>query len=107
MKRIISYSLWGNEPMYTIGAIRNAEMSPKVFPEWTCRFYLGSDVSIDIVNKLKSFGHTEVFVMENKPNDWQGMFWRFYPINTEEDIDIMISRDTDSRLSNREALAVE
>jgi hypothetical protein len=36
--------------------------------------------------------------------DWTGMFWRFYAC---EDSDIMLSRDTDSRLSNREKLSVD
>jgi hypothetical protein len=36
--------------------------------------------------------------------DWNGMFWRFYAC---EDADVMISRDTDSRLSVREKLAVD
>jgi hypothetical protein len=34
------------------------------------------------------------------------MFWRFYPAS-EEDVDVMISRDCDSRLSIRERFAVE
>ena len=34
------------------------------------------------------------------------MFWRFEPAG-EEDVDVMISRDTDSRLNLREKFAVE
>ena len=42
--------------------------------------------------------------MMDVEGDWTGMFWRFYAC---EDSDIMLSRDTDSRLSNREKLAVD
>jgi hypothetical protein len=42
--------------------------------------------------------------MMDVDGDWTGMFWRFYAC---EDSDIILSRDTDSRLSNREKLAVD
>ena len=105
MKKIISFSLWGNDPKYTIGAIRNAELSPTIYPDWICRFYIGKSTSNEIVNKLKSFEHVEVIEMDID-GDWTGMFWRFYPAS-EEDVDVMISRDCDSRLSEREKLAVD
>ena len=70
-KKIISYSLWGNEPMYTIGAIRNAELAKEIYPDWVCRFYIGDDVEDGIVGKLKSFDNIEVIKMPHKYNDWQ------------------------------------
>ena len=103
MKKIISFSLWGDNPKYTIGAIRNAELTPIIFPNWVSRFYCGKSVPEDIIEKLKSLPHTEVIIMD-EDGDWTGMFWRFYAC---EDSDIMLSRDTDSRLSNREKLAVD
>ena len=105
-KNIISFSLWGNEPMYTIGAIRNAELAETVYPGWICRFYIGDDVAEDIVDKLKSFDNTEVIVMKDEENDWQGMFWRFYAVSNENDVEYVIFRDTDSRLTMREYEAV-
>jgi hypothetical protein len=103
MKNIISFSLWGANPKYTIGAIRNAELTPIIFPGWVSRFYCGKSVPEDIIKKLKSLPHTEIIIMD-EDGDWTGMFWRFYAC---EDSDIMISRDTDSRLSSREKLAVD
>jgi len=105
-KNIISFSLWGNEPMYTIGAIRNAELAETVYPDWICRFYIGDDVAEDIVDKLKSFDNTEVIVMKDEENDWQGTLWRFNAITSNDDADYVIFRDTDSRLSDREFEAV-
>jgi hypothetical protein len=106
-KKIISYSLWGNLPIYTIGAIRNAELAKEIYPDWICRFYIGDDVSDDIVSQLDDFDNTEVIIMEHKENDWQGMFWRFYAVNANDDVDYVIFRDTDSRLSVREREAVK
>ena len=103
MKKIISFSLWGDNPKYTIGAIRNAELTPIIYPGWVSRFYCGESVPTDIIKTLISLPNTEV-VMMDVDGDWTGMFWRFYAC---EDSDIMLSRDTDSRLSNREKLAVD
>jgi hypothetical protein len=105
MKKIISFSLWGNDSKYTIGAIRNAELSPSVYPGWICRFYVGKSTDYKIKEKLKQFSHVEVLEI-NEEGDWTGMFWRFYPAS-EEDVAVMISRDCDSRLSEREKLAVD
>lgn len=103
MKKIISFSLWGNNPKYTIGAIRNAELTPLIYPDWIARFYCGRSVPLEIIEKLKSFPHCEVILMEEDGN-WEGMFWRFYACG---DADVMLSRDTDSRLNMREKFAVD
>ena len=34
MKRVISYSLWGDNPTYLIGAIKNAEMAQEFYPDF-------------------------------------------------------------------------
>lgn len=101
MTKIISFSLWGQDPKYTIGAIRNAEVAPEIYPGWTCRFYTGEDVTDEIKSKLLDL---ESEVIEMGGADWNGMFWRFF---AAENADIMISRDTDSRLSLRERAAVD
>jgi hypothetical protein len=105
VKKIISFSLWGDNPIYTIGAIKNTDLAKEIYPDWTCRFYVGKSVPIEIIDSLIKRDNAEVFVM-NEGGDWTGMFWRFYPAS-EADVDVMVSRDTDSRLSLREKVAVE
>jgi len=104
MKKIISFSLWGDNPIYTQGAIRNAELAKEVYPDWICRYYVGKSTPNNITEKLKHFDNTEVIEMDND-GDWTGMFWRFYPAG-ENDVDVVIIRDCDSRLNNRERDAV-
>lgn len=101
MTKIIAFSLWGKDPKYTIGAVRNAELSKDIYPGWICRFYTGKDVPEDIENKLLDNG-AEVCRMDGA--DWNGMFWRFFAADSN---DVMISRDTDSRLGLREKAAVD
>ena len=105
MKKVIAFSLWGNNPKYTIGALRNAELSPTIYPGWICRFYIGKDVPWDIVTELSRHKHVEIFIMSD-PADWTGSVWRFYSA-ADDTVDIMISRDTDSRLNHREKAAVD
>ena len=43
-RNIIAFSLWGKEPRYLDGAIRNAEQAAELYPHWRCRFYIDSSV---------------------------------------------------------------
>lgn len=106
MNKIISYSLWGNEPFYTVGAIQNAKQNPEIFGnEWTSRFYIHKDVSSDIINQINAYENVEIFIVNENP-DWSGMFWRFWCIS-DPTVDISIFRDTDSRPSQRDYYAVK
>lgn len=105
MKQIISFSLWGDNPKYTVGAIKNADLAMNIYPGWICRFYIGKSVPSNIIESLQSKNNTEIVLMDEQ-GDWNSMFWRFYPAS-ESDVKIMLSRDCDSRLSNREKLCVD
>ena len=105
MNNVISYSLWGKNPKYTIGAIKNAINSSKIYPDWKCRFYVDLTVPKDILFELEEQNNVEIF-LKNSIGDWTSMFWRF-EASYDKDIDIAIFRDTDSRLSIREKLAVD
>ena len=103
--KIISFSLWGTNPKYTVGAIKNAQLAKKIYPGWTCRFYCANDVPNPIIFQLEEMDNVELVFMK-KAGDWTSMFWRFEPAG-EENIEVMISRDTDSRLNHREKAAVD
>ena len=102
--KIISYALWGNNPKYTIGAIRNVESALDFYPSWLCRFYCSQNVPNDIIEKLKFFPNTQI-IQTKEHADWKYSVNRFLPMS-EEGVERMISRDTDSRFSIREVDAV-
>lgn len=105
MKKIISFCLWGNNPKYTIGAIKNARLTNKIYPGWISRFYCSSkSTPNDIIRELKNINNVEIVMTLN--DGWVCMFDRFLPAS-ESDVDVMISRDTDSRLNLREKYAVD
>lgn len=102
MNKIISFSLWGDNPKYTVGAIKNAELAPLIYPGWICRFYVGDDVPDYIKESLR---HLDSEIIDMKSSGGcNGMFWRFMAADSD---DIIISRDTDSRLGFREKHAVD
>jgi hypothetical protein len=104
MKKVISFSLWGNIPKYTIGAIRNLEAQKKYFPDWICRFYIDTtSVPKEIIQELSNRG-CEIVIKD--VGNWKGMFWRF-SVPSDKEVDIMICRDVDSRLCERDRVAVE
>lgn len=103
--KVIAFSLWGDNPKYLVGALKNAELAKTLFPDWVCVFYLGTSVSIETAEALLAVGNTCLFTMD-EPGDWRGMFWRFKAASLSN-VDVMISRDCDSRLSLREKAAVD
>jgi len=104
MKKVISYSLWGNNPKYTVGAIKNAALAPTVYPDWICRFYVDHTVPKDILFNLEENPNVEI-VVKQAIGDWSSMFWRFEAAY-DKNVDITIFRDTDSRPTLREKFAV-
>ena len=102
-KKLIGFSLWGNNPIYTIGAIRNAELSKVYFPDWELMFIVGKSVPQNIPEKLIELDC--LVIKTDKEEDFTGMFWRFCGVNMSN-YDYFLSRDCDSRLSMIEAREV-
>lgn len=105
MKKIISYSLWGNKKKYTIGAIKNAQNNLLIYPEFISRFYVDLTVPKDILYSLEDLPNTEV-ILRSTIGDWRFSLQRFLPFS-EKDVQCFLSRDCDSRCSLREKNAVD
>ena len=99
MNKIISISIWGSKSQYCIGAIKNAQLAKKLMPEWKCRMFVDDTVPVEYQNQLSDMDNVEV--AEVDCDGTYGMFWRFYPM-FESDKNICISRDSDSRITERE-----
>ena len=104
-KRVITYSLYGKTPKYVLGAVRNAEIIGKIFPGWTARFYIDmGTVPAEVVSALRSNG-AELVPIDMEKHGTQSMFWRFWAA-ADPTVERFISRDVDSRLMRRDAVAV-
>jgi len=102
--KVISYSLWGDNPTYTVGAVRNADLATTLFPDWVCVFYCFESVPTGVVQELESRKNCIVRKCSGEGNR-RSAFERFFPAE-DPNVEYFISRDTDSRLSQREVLAV-
>lgn len=102
-KKIISFSLWGSDPRYLVGAVKNAQLRKNIYPGWICRYYVDPRVPADTLKELYSLG-AEIVPREISDH-YKGLFWRFEPA-CEEDVSEFLVRDCDSRINPREAEAV-
>lgn len=104
MKKIISFSLWGNNVKYLQGALENILIAKTLFPTWICRFYVHSGVTLSTINHLQKEG-AEIILKDEEPfiapMNAPGMFWRFEVLK-DKDVERFIVRDTDGRLTQRE-----
>jgi hypothetical protein len=101
--KYLSFSLWGNQPIYNIGAIRNAELWKEIYTDWQMVVYYDNSVPTETIDKLKELG---VVTVDMSEDTLYGMFWRFLALDII-DCEYAIFRDCDSRITNREKLAVD
>lgn len=105
MKQAISYSLYGNDNRYLIGAIKNAILAQKHFAGYEVRFYTGQSVPEWTTSTLALFENVKI-LKEEGPEDHTAKLWRFKAF-ADENLDIVLSRDADARLTDRERKAHE
>lgn len=101
--KILSFSVYGNNPIYKAGIIRNLATAKRNLPDYTTMVFLANDQENDFQEELQNHG---ALIKRQEP-DWapNGMFWRFYPIFIE-DAETLIVRDADSDLIDRDVAAI-
>ena len=102
-KKVISFSLFGKHPKYTMGAVANARHANRAYPGWVCRFYVADDVPEGIIVRLKDYG-AEVINMGSYLG-YEAALWRFFA-TVDPEVDIALLRDADSRFTKSELLMV-
>ena len=102
-KNVVAYSLWGNDMIYWIGALKNIELVNKFYPGFISRFYIDKNSRNDLIESIKG-ENVEVVLVDSK-DSFHGMFWRFWA-SEDPEVDVFLSRDCDSRISEREVVAV-
>lgn len=104
-QNIISFSLWGNNPRYLEGALRNATLAPDIYPGWRCRFYCDDTVPENIRRNLQEKG-AEVKMKPRPKNYVDGLFWRFL-VADDPKVNRYLIRDCDSVINVKERIAVD
>lgn len=101
MNKAVSFSLWGDNPMYCVGAIRNVELKKEFYKDWDFIIHYDKSVPSKYIDELKKMNCILIHHINNNINPY---FWRFLSYSN---YDIIIFRDCDSRISLREEKAVE
>jgi hypothetical protein len=103
-RKVVSLSLWGSREEYVRGAIEVVRQLPEIYPEWEAWVFISHDVPGAVADELGAMGAC-VHKM-GRAQLYAGGFWRFLAA-ADPSVALMISRDADSRLTMREAAAVE
>jgi hypothetical protein len=109
VKKIVSFTLFGTEPKYYVGAEKNIVINKKLLPDWESVIYYHPELTrTDNLKHLESIGAklidvSEVVIGNKKSTDFP-FFWRFLAFL---DDNITIVRDLDSRVSDREVQYID
>jgi len=101
--KVFSFSLFGDNPIYTIGAIKNVNLIKQNFTDWNTFIYTNKTKEDDIIKNLIDLGCIIKYETDHR---WYNSTWRFKAIS-EDSVDIMICRDSDSRVFIRDVFAIE
>lgn len=103
-RQLIAFSLWGRQPTYLRGALRNVLLAADLCPGWVPQFHVDDSVPADFLALIQRLGAE---VVRHPPGQTlrQRLCWRFAVAN-DPDVGRFLVRDADSVISLREALAV-
>jgi hypothetical protein len=101
MKKIVSYSLFGDEPKYTVNSLINADLCAEYYPDWKCRIYYDNTVPNKVISELNKKSNVELVMLNGIGHERR--MWRFL---SYDECNVFISRDIDSYITKREACAV-
>jgi hypothetical protein len=107
MVKVITFSLWGDKLIYNIGAVKNIKLAKKYYPDFECWFYIHSQtVPENTIIELQKYENVKIIFKYGNLNIIKPEMWRFEAID-DPNVEIMMSRDTDTRILLREKLAVD
>lgn len=101
----ISYCLFGDDPMYHVGAIRNAEDAKWAYPGWEVRVYSQIPEDNQTIVRLKELG-VKIVNTEKSAHGRRTQQLDRLNVIFDEDDGLYMLRDTDARFTNREIAAV-
>jgi hypothetical protein len=101
---LVSFSLYGDNPKYLVGAVQNAHDVPKKYPGFEPVFFVDSDtVPRSVIRELRNAGawvHAGNKRWMPNPKLWRLTATMFSNVGT------VLFRDADSRITSREVAAV-
>ena len=104
VRRIISYSVWGENKVYLLGAAVNIVLAKRYLPDWLVRIYTSSATDPAFLEMYAKLG-AEVIFADQKFPEIPTYFWRFL-VADDADTGYFLCRDADCRIGAQEAQLV-
>ena len=105
MVNVFSYCIHGAHDKYCLGLIKNLEQIAIFYPDFETHIAVGNDVPDHYIQKYRAFKNTKLTIHSDITGG-RLMSYRFFPIDNP-DVDIMMSRDADSRLTERDRWCID
>jgi len=100
----ISYSVWGDNKVYTYGIVENVLDAKRYYQGWIVRVHYNDTVPQNIIDWLMKQDNVEVVHHPGIETKASNTLWRFEDLFIKDAI--VISRDADSRFNDREVKLV-
>jgi hypothetical protein len=95
--KVISLSLFGDNPYYYNHAYKMKDDLPKYFPDWELRIYIHYKTPASIIKKFIEKGCQVIIIKQDNMTPSDSTFWRFL---AAQDNIIFLCRDVDYQLNN-------
>ena len=95
--KVISLSLFGDNPYYYNHAYKMKNDLPKYFPDWELRIYVHYKTPSFVIKKFIEKGCQVVIIQQDNVTPSDSTFWRF--LAAQDDV-IFMSRDVDYQLND-------
>lgn len=105
MEKKILFNLFENSDICCYGAIENAKLIKKIYPEWKGVFYVVDDIDLAIVNAIMLSGCDICFINKSVNNDCNEYIRLFHQLSNLN-VKYILIRDVINRISKKEADAV-
>lgn len=100
--RLISYCLFGEDPVYAGGILRNLREAGILYPDWQVIVFVDGSVTTEVRKEISDAGGNIIEARSGLPLTVE----RFLPA-LDEEVDFLLVRDADSSLTPREVVAVD
>jgi len=97
--KVISFCIYGSQQKYCIGLLENIEIIKNKLPDFYIFIYVGNGVPNDYIEKYSQYDKVRIFY--TNVIGYNTRIHRFFAID-EDDVNVMIVRDCDSRIHNRD-----
>ena len=103
-RKLVCFCVWGASPLYNYGLYENALKMPEVYPGWIMHITYTKTADQKVMQEISKFPWVEMELID-VPNHTKNTMLRFLPAMSPSN-DVIVSRDSDSRLLKRDYLAV-